>query len=89
MTLPMLDARLMVHNYGESDPELGSDWWIKVASDTYVCMEYRAVLIDMIDHTVVRALNEDDIERWDLWDYFYEYDFDEEGHLITYPEDFE
>lgn len=59
------------------------DEWIKVAKNTYVCIEYRAVLVDDWEYTEVRPLTTKDVARWNLWDWYGPEDYDDDGDLIT------
>ena len=60
-----------------------NDHWHKAAKNTYVCLDYRAVLIVKRSGNEVRALTTDDVSRWDLWDWFGPEDYDDDGELIT------
>ena len=60
-----------------------NDHWHKAEKNTYVCLDYRAVLIVKRSGNEVRALTTDDVSRWDPWDWFGPEDYDDDGELIT------
>ena len=60
-----------------------NDHWHKTEKNTYVCLDYRAVLIVNRSGNEVRAMTTDDVARWDLWDWFGPEDYDDDGELIT------
>ena len=60
-----------------------NDHWHKADNNTYVCLDYRAVLIVNRSGNEVRAMTTDDVARWDLWDWFGPEDYDDDGELIT------
>lgn len=86
--LPALDVREVRRGLSPSDPECATTW-IEVENWIFVEPEYRAVVELDWEGSECRPLTTDDVERWDLWDYYTEDDYDDEGELITEFEDFE
>ena len=60
-----------------------NDHWKKAEKNTYVCLDYRAVLIVKRSGNEVRAITTDDVSRWDLWHWFGPEDYVDHGELIT------
>lgn len=76
MTMPCV---ISAHDEPPADKTL-----IMVEPDWGVDLEFRKVIsYDWSDESArIYDLTTEDIKRWNLWDFFYEDDFDENGELI-------